>query len=1637
MRTNKFLTPIGFSEEIIQRLVSGKTYRVKKKKTQEEAGDTSSGRLLTPPAVFIDRGDRVNLVVPEYNVLPQIADFGSIVIYGGSVYVYLNEWVPLGGRYNIPEYDTLPSHPLYGEVLCYFENHLYYWDGTSFVRSPLVYAHVGSTPPTNPLTGDLWFNGGILYVYDNTWKPVVAVIEKGDVLPQSGEEGELFFKSDEGALYVYHNGSWLPVRETGIGTQFPTIYQNGYLFYRTDEQLLYVRTSSGWVPINAITNYIVVGTQFPQTATVGKLCYRTDRQLLYVYSGGGWEPCDRVAVGTDFPPSPYNGMMFYHTDQKRLYVYHSGVWLKPETVSYGNSLPPSPAIGELFFRADENRLYVYNTGGWVGAVNVAVSNQFPSNPRKGDIVYRTDINSIWVYDGTQWRTHERVTVGSSLPAGFEGRLFFNTSTNKLMVFSNNQWRDAIPPAPRETGAGSSFPSNPEHGYLFYRTDENRLYVYNTNNSWVPTNLVNIVTTLPTTAQEGSLVFNSSNNTLYVRSGNKWVTTHGIRSVSSLPTSADYGAIVYNETDKTFYINTSSTSTPVWVRSETVSRGTSFPSSPTAGQVFFRTDQNKFYVFNGTSWVDVSGGENNIIPTVTSFPSSPAQGTLVYRTDINSYWVYDGSNWRTSEYVSFGDTLPSGFEGRVFYRTTDRRLYVYQNGRWLPLADAQFVVATDYASFNEAVNEAISQNRPLFVPRGTYTWSGGNYGSNTLVLIGEAGTVVNTTNVIQFSANGSFYAENISFVAINREYTSKMFLNKPSSSGKNGVFFLKNCSITTDYTTDMNFYLINAFVDTLYLDEVEIQLSVLGTSSGGLRFINGDVNRFAFFAAKFIAPNVNTNTQTPLNQIFFQNGVIADSAFVNVRNNIRPDTTTIPSLVIFRSLFEFTNNQPISYWDNVVSALDIGSDTHSLEAVISQSSFYNRADQKLSPIWAVLCRTPLKLIVTECYFENVVGIRTAAASDLRYYNPNNLSVLLVTNSVFRNCKGNAMELQTVDVMVVKDNEFSCEGNFDLPPNFHYGHTYYGICIRLRNHIVEDANAEPYEEAGLYRVCWVEGNKIKGYPKAGIWVEGRTTHPKHRRIRYYIYNNLIEKINYEETLSPTEHTSFLNTFDMYHPFRGSAIVIGSDGSTFYNFTNATSAETKGNRIYRCYHGIALFRCAIDGSTPNNEIVLHGDTVYRTYVPSNGNGWDFYLYQFTGAVLIRDAYFRSIRAEHVVSGQLRVNVVRCYLDQPTISTTQTVTLRVAECVVRDSGGNIWNAGLIPVSSSPPASPQQGSIYYDTTLNSLRIYNGTNWNNFGSSYLHGFGSSFPSNPNVGDIFYRTDLNRLFMWNGSQWLSQTALPTSAPSNPVTGDMYFDSSNNRLYIRTGVNWRLVGIEDGSATSISRGTTLFRSYGSSTNRYAPLDHAHGFEIVESKTIGSVKQAIYREPNHPLYYFHRGFVNSQSSSWFLSDFSFNRPFRIDNKQVSNGQNDITLENIPNTPVRVYMFKVLDTEVTQTDFYFEQSLDFMSSIQAAGSGTFHFDLVIYIRGTPNFSYRFLGQLIGYRMDADTNITVSTSTIVITPPSSGYGVGGGNATFSLSTAVFPAFTFRLTRLRSQENVGNRPDTCYVMPFVSIYFNG
>ncbi|MHA1290285.1 MAG: hypothetical protein ACTSPB_23120, partial [Candidatus Thorarchaeota archaeon] len=234
---------------------------------------------------------------------------------------------------------------------------------------------------------------------------------------------------------------------------------------------------------------------------------------------------------------------------------------------------------------------------------------FPSNPRAGDLFYRTDEDRVYRYNGTSWV--------------------------KIVV---------------TTGEGTSFPANPRTGDLFYRTDENTLYRFDGSNWKAVHALSQHGDSLPSDGRVGDFFFNTTENALYRYNGSQWVEVLRItQSGASLPASGRFvGDLFYSTNyEQTFYWTGSA-----WVPLATIARaGTSFPSDVVAGDVFFRTDELKFYRYDGSNWVVVH-------PEILSSPAEEYLPNSAFEIDRDGDDIPD--HWSTqtlSGSPSFGrDTV---------------------------------------------------------------------------------------------------------------------------------------------------------------------------------------------------------------------------------------------------------------------------------------------------------------------------------------------------------------------------------------------------------------------------------------------------------------------------------------------------------------------------------------------------------------------------------------------------------------------------------------------------------------------------------------------------------------------------------------------------------------------------------------------------------------------------------------------------------------------------------------------------------------------------------------------------------------------------------------------------------------------
>lgn len=101
-------------------------------------------------------------------------------------------------------------------------------------------------------------------------------------------------------------------------------------------------------------------------------------------------------------------------------------------------------------------------------------------------------------------------------------------------------------------------------------------------------------------------------------------------------------------------------------------------------------------------------------------------------------------------------------------------------------------------------------------------------------------------------------------------------------------------------------------------------------------------------------------------------------------------------------------------------------------------------------------------------------------------------------------------------------------------------------------------------------------------------------------------------------------------------------------------------------------------------------------------------------------------------------------------------------------------------PSLASDPASGVAGAIYYNTTSNSLKFYNGTIWSDIGVEVRSGY----PSSPDDGKMIFNTDTNSVAIayenvWREIAYRSELDSPIDGgDSSTISWDLVLDGGES-------------------------------------------------------------------------------------------------------------------------------------------------------------------------------------------------------------------------------------------------------------------
>ena len=118
-------------------------------------------------------------------------------------------------------------------------------------------------------------------------------------------------------------------------------------------------------------------------------------------------------------------------------------------------------------------------------------------------------------------------------------------------------------------------------------------------------------------------------------------------------------------------------------------GASLPSSGAAGDLFFKSDEAKIYVHDGTNWVIAqgSGGSGSGVVVSATAPVDPTEGTYWFDSTTTKSYIYYDSFWVEVGYSGGGyiisETAPSNpTEGDVWFSTSEGVVYVFYDNFWV-------------------------------------------------------------------------------------------------------------------------------------------------------------------------------------------------------------------------------------------------------------------------------------------------------------------------------------------------------------------------------------------------------------------------------------------------------------------------------------------------------------------------------------------------------------------------------------------------------------------------------------------------------------------------------------------------------------------------------------------------------------------------------------------------------------------------------------------------------------------------------------------------------------------------------------------------------------------------------------------
>lgn len=143
------------------------------------------------------------------------------------------------------------------------------------------------------------------------------------------------------------------------------------------------------------------------------------------------------------------------------------------------------------------------------------------------------------------------------------------------------------------------------------------------------------------------------------------------------------------------------------------------------------------------------------------------------------------------------------------------------------------------------------------------------------------------------------------------------------------------------------------------------------------------------------------------------------------------------------------------------------------------------------------------------------------------------------------------------------------------------------------------------------------------------------------------------------------------------------------------------------------------------------------------------------------------------------------------------------------------------LPSRSSDPATASEGDLYFNTSLDIIKVYYNSTWNPISSETIF-VSDTPPTSPTEGQLWYESDSGDLFIRYDNAWVqtgggggNEVFYQSTAPESPAIGDIWVDSDETVIVFNPN---EFIQKSGGTFTGVVSGVTPTLSAHLATKQY---------------------------------------------------------------------------------------------------------------------------------------------------------------------------------------------------------------------------